>query len=86
MPHAHIAQKPRHILRIEDIREQAIPFFQVKPVFETRRNTRGILAAMLKHGKAFIDNRANWTMPEHADNTAHVSSLPGWRQSTFEIR
>jgi hypothetical protein len=41
---------------------------------------------MLKHGKAFIDNRANCTMPEYADNTAHGSSLPGWRRSTFEVR
>jgi hypothetical protein len=77
MPDAHVAQQSRHISRIEDIREQAIPFFEVKPVFKARRDARGILAAMLKRGEAFIENRAHCTMPEDAYNTAHGSSLPG---------
>jgi hypothetical protein len=50
MPDAHIAQQSRHIVRFEDIREQAIPFFEVKPVLKVCRNARGILAAMLEHG------------------------------------
>jgi hypothetical protein len=86
MPDAHIAQQSRHILWIEDICEQAIPLLEVKAVFKAGSDARGILAAMLKHGEAFIYNRANCTMPEDADNTAHGSSLPGWRRSTFEVR
>jgi hypothetical protein len=31
---------------------------------------------MLKHGETFVDDRANWTTPEDANNTAHGSSLP----------
>jgi len=83
MPDAHLAQQPRHIIRLKDIREQAIPFLEVKPVLKARRDARGILAAMLKHRKAFIENRADRTMPEDADNTAHDASQPGWRRSAF---
>ena len=86
MPNTHIAQQPRHNLRIEDVCEQAIPFFEVKAVFEAGSDACGILTAMLKHGEAFINNRANRTMPEDTNNTAHGSSLPGWRRSTFEVR
>jgi hypothetical protein len=75
--YAHVAQQSRHIARFEDIREQAIPLLEVKPVLKARRNARCILTAMLKHGKAFIENRANRTMPEDADNTAHGASLSG---------
>jgi hypothetical protein len=48
MPDAHVAQQSRHIPRIEDIREQAVPLFEVKPVLKARRNARRILATMLK--------------------------------------
>jgi hypothetical protein len=77
MPDAHIAQQSRHIPRPEDIREQAIPLLKVKPVLKARGDARSILPAVLKHGKTFIEDRANCTMPENADNTAHGSSLPG---------
>jgi hypothetical protein len=77
MPDAYIAQQSRQIPRHENIPEQAISFFEVKPVLKACGDTGGILAAMLKHGKAFIENRANCTMPEDANYTAHNSSLPG---------
>jgi hypothetical protein len=85
MADAHITQQPRHIVCFEDIREQAIPFFEVKPALKVRRNARGILAAMLKHGQAFVDNRTDRAMPKDTDYTAHVASLHGWRRSTFLI-
>ncbi len=77
MPNAHRTQQPRHIVHLEDVGEQAVSLLEVKPVFKAGGNARGILAAMLQHGKAFIDNRANCTMPEDADDTAHGASLPG---------
>jgi hypothetical protein len=83
MSDAHIAKQPRHIVCLEDIREQAIPLLEVKPVLKAGRDARGILAAMLKHGKAFIENRTDCTMPKDADNTAHGASLPGWRRIIF---
>jgi hypothetical protein len=83
MPDAHLAQQSRHIARFEDIREQAVPLFKVKPVLKARCNASGILTAMLKHGQAFIENRADRTMPEDADNTAHGASLSGWCRSIF---
>jgi hypothetical protein len=83
MTDAHIAQQPRHIVCFEDIREQAIPLLEVKPAIKVRRNARGILAAMLKHRKAFIENRADRAMTEDADYTAHGASLPGCCQSAW---
>jgi hypothetical protein len=85
MTDAHIAQQPRHIVCFEDIREKAIPLLEVKPALKVRRYARGILATMLKHRKAFIENRADCTMPEDADYTAHDASLPGWSRSTFLV-
>jgi hypothetical protein len=85
MTDAHIAQQARHIVCFEDIREQAIPLLEVKPALKVRRNAGGILAAMLKHGQAFVDNRTDRTMPKDADYTAHDASLHGWRRSTFLI-
>jgi hypothetical protein len=41
---------------------------------------------MLKHGKAFIENRADRAMPEDADYAAHNSSLSDWRRSCIEAR
>jgi hypothetical protein len=83
MTDAHIAQQSRHLACLENIREQAIPLFEVKTILKARCDASGILAAMLKHGQAFIDNRANRAMPEDADNTAHGASLSGWSRSIF---
>jgi hypothetical protein len=76
MPNPHVSQKPSHVAGLENIGEQAVSLLEVEPVLKARSNARCVLAAVLKHGKAFVDDGAYWTTPEDADNTAHGSSLP----------
>jgi hypothetical protein len=83
MPNSHVSQQARHVSGLEDVSEQTISLLEVEPVLKARRDARGILAAVLKHGEAFVDDRANWTTPEDADNTAHVSSLPDAAQTSW---
>jgi hypothetical protein len=76
VPYSHIPQQPRHVAGLEDIGEQPVTFLEIKPVLKACSDTGSVLAAVLKHRKTFVDDRAYWTTPEDANNTAHGSSLP----------
>ena len=72
---AHGAEQAGHIAGVKNVGDKAVSFVEVEALFEECGDTRGVLAAVLEHGKRIVDDLAYRTMSENAHNTAHYPSL-----------
>ena len=55
MPYSHLASKPAHVARAEDIFYKAVVFAQIQFTVITGHNTCRVLASVLEYGQCVIE-------------------------------